>query len=201
MLFKVAGTTWWASVLGGIPGLACLGLLAGLCLFTAALGGGWVMLAGWQPSAPASVTQLQVRITLQPQVATAGGVQTVSVAVQDATLRPVTGVSITLTVHAPGQERRFSFPLTNTQGQTSQVYTVSLAPPGTIIPIEFQISYPGCPNVQVVASYLVWDQPELQPNAGSPVANIRVDCPGQAPTPFVSLPARRLDVPPKEGPG
>lgn len=179
MLFKVAGAARWNCVLGGVPGLACLGVVASLCLLAAGLVGGFGFLALPQASAPLAVTQLQALVTLQPQLATAGGQQEVRVEVQDQAQRPISGASMVLTVHELDKERPFTLPETDAHGQTSLVYTVNAAPPGTIIPIKFRLSYQGCPTVQIVASYLVWDGPEAKPTPSNPIANVRVDCAGQ----------------------
>lgn len=78
------------------------------------------------------------------------------VRVVDQLNNPVSGAAVTLVVHRPQGEQTFQLSPTDSQGVAMQFFEAGNAPTGTIITLQFLVSYPGLPPVQVPSSYMIW---------------------------------------------
>jgi hypothetical protein len=78
------------------------------------------------------------------------------VRVVDQLNNPVSGAAVTLVVHRPQGDQTFQLSPTDNQGVAMQFFEAGSAPAGTLITLEFLVSYPGLPSVQVPSSYMIW---------------------------------------------
>ena len=86
-----------------------------------------------------------------------GGTQAAYVRAVDQLNRPLSGAAVTLIVHYPAGDKSFQVSPTNDQGVAMQAFEAGDAPTGTIISMEFIISYPGLEPIRVPTSYMIWN--------------------------------------------
>lgn len=85
-----------------------------------------------------------------------GGKQVAFVYVYNQLRRPVKGAAVILIVHYAEGDQVFYPPPTNEKGIASYDFSVGNAKAGSIIPLEFIVSYPGVKDIHVPTSYMVW---------------------------------------------
>jgi hypothetical protein len=78
------------------------------------------------------------------------------VRVVDQLNNPVSGAAVTLVVHRPGGDQTFQLSPTDSQGVSMQFFAAGKAPAGSLITMEFLVSYPGLAPVHVSSSYMIW---------------------------------------------
>ena len=102
------------------------------------------------------VTSLRARASVFKPVAVAGAAQTAFVFVTDQFGRPVSGVAVTLIVHFPQGAKKFSLPPTSAGGTSFQAFALAKLDPGTIVPMDFVLSFPGLNDSLTRTSCMIW---------------------------------------------
>jgi hypothetical protein len=103
-----------------------------------------------------TVTSLRARASVLDAVVPRGSSQTAYIYVTDQLGTPLSNVAVTLIVHFSTSDRSFTLPPTNEQGASFQTFEVGKALPGTIVSMEFIVSYPGLRETRTRTSYMVW---------------------------------------------
>jgi hypothetical protein len=126
----------------------------------------WANLEGWrrdpyyggvspiEPAAP-QASSLQARASVFSSVVVAKAPQTVFVYVTNQFNRPVGGAGVSLVVHYPDGDQVFTLPPTSASGTSFQAFVVPNIDAGTIVPMEFIITYAGIVRY-TRTSYMVW---------------------------------------------
>jgi hypothetical protein len=110
-------------------------------------------LAGDHPGTP---TTVYARASVFKRVAVANGSQTAFVFVTDQLGRPMGGAAVTLLVHYPQREDRFSLPPTSANGTSFQAFALPTVEAGAIVSMDFIISYPGVQDSVTRTSCMIW---------------------------------------------
>lgn len=106
---------------------------------------------------PIVTTSIQARASVLEGSMPRGGTQAAYVRVVDQLNRPLGGAAVTLVVHYPGGDKSFQLSPTDNQGVALQAFEAGNAPTGTIISMEFIITYPGLAPLRVPTSYMIWN--------------------------------------------
>ena len=111
---------------------------------------------------PTTPRSIMARASILTSVVPSGGMQAAYVMVVDQLSRPIAGAAVSLIVHYPQansitpRNMTFQLPTTNQDGVTFQGFDAGYGPAGTVVPVEFIISYPGLNVIQTVTSYMLW---------------------------------------------
>jgi len=110
-----------------------------------------------QPRAGAP-TSVRARGSVLNGYVAPGGTQSAYVLVTDQLRRPVKDAAVSLIVHYTPPKGNVTYQLspTDKQGVTIQNFDAGSAEPGTIISIEFVVTYPGLKPVHTPTSYVLW---------------------------------------------
>jgi hypothetical protein len=109
---------------------------------------------GVQEEAP-RVAGLQARASVFSSIAVAKAPQTVFVYVTNQFDAPVGGAGVTLIVHYPDGDEVFTLPPTSASGTSFQAFVVPEADAGTIVSMEFLITFAGLFR-STRTSYMIW---------------------------------------------
>jgi len=115
-----------------------------------------------QPAAPVGGASSLSRTSLHAHASVLTGslpptdTQGAYVRVVDQLNNPVSGAAVTLVVHRPDGDQAFQLQPTDGQGVSMQFFAAGKAPAGTLITMEFLVSYPGLASVQSSSSYMIW---------------------------------------------
>ncbi len=115
-----------------------------------------------QPTQPGGIVDVKTTTSVQAHAsalngsAPRGGLQAAYVRVVDQLNRPLSDAAVTLIIHYPQGDKSLLLSPTDSQGVTMQTFDAGNAAPGTIISLEFIISYPGLAPVQAPTSYMIW---------------------------------------------
>jgi len=101
------------------------------------------------------VTSLRARGSVLSAVTPRTGTQTGFVYVSDQLGNPITGAAVTLVVHYPKGDQSFTLPPTSASGATFLTFGVGQVTPGTVVPMEFVVTYSGM-FTRTRTSYMVW---------------------------------------------
>lgn len=101
-------------------------------------------------------TSLRARASVIKPVTVARDSQTAFVFVTDQFGRPVSGVAVTLIVRFPQGAQSFTLSPTNAGGTSFQAFALSKLDPGTIVPMDFVLSYPGLDDGLTRTSCMIW---------------------------------------------
>lgn len=104
---------------------------------------------------PRVITSLQARGNVIDSVVAQGAAQEAHLTVVDQLGQPVGGAKVTLTVRFPGGERLFEG-TTDAKGQTTFAFPVTKDKPGTLVPMEFVVSYGESLTTTTRTSFLIW---------------------------------------------
>ncbi len=107
------------------------------------------------PNTHALPTRLRARGTVGDSSLPANATQIGFVAVVDQLGRPMRDASVTLIVHYPSGDQHFDLLPTNAQGTTAIKFPAGKFGPGTVISMEFVISYSGLATT-TRTSYMIW---------------------------------------------
>ncbi|MEP7359860.1 MAG: hypothetical protein ABI847_21595, partial [Anaerolineales bacterium] len=130
----------------------------------AALGSIYYKAAGLDPSrlppplggdSLGTITSLRPRASVFKPVTVAKGQQTAFVFVTDQLGRPIGGAGVTLVLHYPDRDEPLTLPPTSATGTSFATFTVPQIAAGTIVSMEFIITYSGIFG-QTRTSYMVW---------------------------------------------
>jgi len=108
------------------------------------------------PPTKPSVTALSARATVLNPIAPRNGAQTGMVQVSDQFGKPLSQAAVILVVHFPAGAQSFTLAPTNANGATSFSFGVGPDRPGSVVAMEFIVSYPGLPTIRTRTSYMVW---------------------------------------------
>ena len=106
----------------------------------------------------AKPTNVVARSSVLNGFAPVGGIQSAYMLVLDQLGRPVKGAAVSLIVHYPQPRGDVTYQLSpsDKQGVTVQTFEAGTAAPGTVISIEFIVTYPGLKAVRTPTSYVIW---------------------------------------------
>jgi len=124
----------------------------------------WAGLEQWRRDLPAGsqgnpvpnqVSAIQARASVFSAIAVAKAPQTVFVYVTNQYNAPLGGAGVTLIVHYPDGDKVFTLPPTSASGTSFQAFVVPEVDAGTIVAMEFIITYAGLFR-STRTSYMVW---------------------------------------------
>ncbi len=108
------------------------------------------------PGVKPSVTALRPRATVLSPIIPPNSIQNGKVHVNDQLGKPVENAAVTLIIHFPAGDQVLSLLPTKANGATSFGFNVGQGRPGTIVTLEFIVTYPGLPPANTRTSYMVW---------------------------------------------
>lgn len=103
-----------------------------------------------------AVTSLRARASVMDTYVARSRAQTAFIYVTDQLGNPVPNVAITLIIHHPRGDESFTLTPTSTLGVTFKTFNVGNVAPGTMVPVEFIVNYPGLKEIRTRSSYMVW---------------------------------------------
>ena len=103
-------------------------------------------------------TSIRARGSVLNGFASPSGTQSAYVLVVDQLGRPVQSAAVSLIVHYAQPKRNVAYQLapTDKQGVTFQSFDAGNGEPGTVISLEFIVTYPGLKAVRTPTSYVIW---------------------------------------------
>ena len=105
---------------------------------------------------PGMTTTLHARASVFKTVTVSKGSQTAYVFVTDQLGRPMGGAAVTLVVHYPNHDDRYSLPPTTAAGTSFQAFALPSVAAGAIVSMDFIISYPGVQDSITRTSCMIW---------------------------------------------
>jgi hypothetical protein len=112
---------------------------------------------GWLvPTSFGGVTSIRARASVLESYVTDGRAETAYIYVTDQLGKPVPNAAVTLIIHHPSGDESFTLSPTTQQGTTFKTFNVGSVAPGTMIPVEFIVNYPGLQEIRTRTSYMVW---------------------------------------------
>jgi len=103
-----------------------------------------------------SVTALRPRATVLNPIIARNRSQSGMVHVYDQFDKPLASAAVTLIVHFPAGDQALILAPTNANGATAFAFGVGQDRPGTIVSLEFIVTYPGLALASTRTSYMVW---------------------------------------------
>jgi hypothetical protein len=103
-------------------------------------------------------TSIQARGSVLNGFAAPSGIQSAYVLVVDQLGRPVQSAAVSLIVHYAQPKRNIAYQLapTDKQGVSFQAFDAGNGAPGTVIWLEFIVTYPGLKAIRTPTSYVIW---------------------------------------------